>query len=111
MLGKNHKIHGDNIVVGTREDHKTLTEELNKTYKTYTGSVNNDNQNTILENWSKFPTGIFICELLHGSRVGAIVHKYFNENYGSVIIFGYSNRLSNPLYGRLVSGTWTWTEL
>lgn len=76
----------------------------------YEGSVSLDAKNTVIENWNSMPIGTSTCWLQQGDVKSADVLKV-NDSYGSIVIIGYHPNVTNPIYGRLNSGIWEWTDI
>ena len=81
---------------------------MHKAARTYTGSVVNDYQLTVEENWSSMPEGASICTLLQGGFAGAFVVKNGND-YGTAIITGHLE--ASIIFGRKWAGGWTWSNV
>ena len=81
---------------------------MHKVARTYTGSVVNDYQLTVEENWSSMPYGTSICSLVQGGLAGALVVKKDND-YGTAIIMGHLE--ASIIFGRKWAGGWTWSNV
>ena len=93
------------FALGTQID--TLNDKLvNRTNKTYTGTIDGDYKNTVAENWSIVPYGVSIALLAQSSIAYVLIGKT-SDIYGSVQITGYT--LSAPVYGTLNGGVWVWS--
>ena len=79
---------------------------VNRTNKTYTGTITGDYKNTVAENWSIMPHGVSIALLAQGSIAYVVIGKT-SDLYGSVQITGYI--LNAPVYGTLNGGVWVWS--
>lgn len=77
----------------------------NKVSTVYTGSIDGDVKNTIIENWVNIPYGVSLCVLNQSTQCMALIGKT-TEVYGSVFIIAYS--FETPLFGKIVDGIWHW---
>ena len=106
-VNDNTKVAGAGVVFAHGVEIDALNTNLvNRTNKTYTGTIEGDYKNTVAENWSIMPHGVSIALLAQSSIAYVLIGKT-SELYGSVQITGYI--LNAPVYGTLNGGVWVWS--